>query len=365
MKTLFPVLFSNVLLPSVAVGGLRNKLIIGTSSLCRAVLILGIVSANSQPMADKLGEVTARSLNIRAAPSTEAPVVGGLKRGEQVVLRPVSDGWAEIVVGTGARGYVSRKWIKVIGTTVPARKRDANRSSTPHSGVKHENTYETSSEGVGGLLIVATVFIGLIIYVFSRLSRRDRARGAAETHGWSPTSQRDRERANDFHEPRSHDRQAHVAQLPSVKVDYVIDGDTVIVKKSWRRITIRLDAIDCPEDGQPWGEIATAGLIKLIGGKSVRIEEHGQDRYGRTLGTLYVQNHHNSLWTNVNEKMVAKGHAWVLRRYWDHLPEHRKARLSRLEWWARAKKVGLWNTPNPVPPWRWRRTVLSGKTPGD
>ena len=120
------------------------------------------------------------------------------------------------------------------------------------------------------------------------------------------------------------------------------------------RIRIRLDSIDCPEDGQQWGDIAKFGLIKLIGGREVRLEEHGLDRYDRTLATIYVRHGNDSEWFNVNERMVTLGHAWVMRRYYDHLAKDRQDQLNRLERWARSKKVGLWKTPNPIPPWKWR-----------
>lgn len=145
------------------------------------------------------------------------------------------------------------------------------------------------------------------------------------------------------------------SELQRVKVRYVIDGDTVIVSKAWREIRIRLDAIDCPEDGQDWGNIAKAGLIKLIGGRYVYIEEHGLDKYGRTLATIYLQHGHGTKWVNVNERMVMLGHAWVMRQYYDHLPKSRRDQLNKLESWARSKRVGLWKTSNPVSPWQWRR----------
>ena len=145
-----------------------------------------------------------------------------------------------------------------------------------------------------------------------------------------------------------------IESFPKVKVEHIIDGDTVIVVKGWHKIRIRLDSIDCPEDGQHWGDIAKYGLIKLIGGRKIRIEEHGQDIYERTLATIYVQHGDGSEWMNVNERMVTLGHAWVMRRFYDHLPKDRQDKLNRLERWARSKKVGLWQTPNPIPPWKWR-----------
>lgn len=143
--------------------------------------------------------------------------------------------------------------------------------------------------------------------------------------------------------------------FPEVKVEHIIDGDTVIVVKDWRKIKIRLDSIDCPECDQYWGDTAKYGLIKLIGGQNVRLEEHGKDFHERTLATIYVQHRYGTEWINVNERMVTLGHAWVMRRFYDHLPKERQARLNRLERWARSKKVGLWQKPNPIPPWKWRR----------
>ncbi len=145
-----------------------------------------------------------------------------------------------------------------------------------------------------------------------------------------------------------------IENFPEVKVEHIIDGDTVIVVKDWHQIRIRLDSIDCPEDGQRWGDIAKYGLVKLIGGRKIRLEEHGQDLYERTLATIYVQHGYGSEWMNVNERMVTLGHAWVMRRFYDHLPKDRQDKLNRLERWAKSKKVGLWQKPNPVPPWKWR-----------
>jgi len=127
-----------------------------------------------------------------------------------------------------------------------------------------------------------------------------------------------------------------------------------MVVKDRHKTRIRLDSIDCPEVCQHWGDISKYGLIKLIGGRKVRLERHGQDCHERTLATIYVQHGYESEWMNVNERMVTLGHAWVMRRFYDHLPKDRQDKLNRLERWARSKKVGLWQTPNPMPLWKWR-----------
>jgi micrococcal nuclease len=145
-----------------------------------------------------------------------------------------------------------------------------------------------------------------------------------------------------------------VDDFPKAKALCIIDGDTVIVAKGWSQIKIRLDSIDCPEDGQYWGDTAKYGLIKLIGGRKIHLEEYGLDFHGRTLATIYVRHAYGNEWINVNERMVILGHAWVMRMFYDHLPKDRQDKLNRLESWARSKKVGLWRAPNPIPPWKWR-----------
>ncbi|MFA9421479.1 MAG: thermonuclease family protein [Gammaproteobacteria bacterium] len=152
----------------------------------------------------------------------------------------------------------------------------------------------------------------------------------------------------------SPDSEQNITNLPRFKVKHVIDGDTVIVSTLCSERKIRLDAIDCPEGGQEWGEIATAGLIKLIGGKDVHVEEHEIDCYERIVATLYVRHGDDSEWMNVNERMVTLGHAWVMRKYYKHLPKHRQDKLNQLESWAKSKKVGLWKADTPVPPWNCR-----------
>jgi endonuclease YncB( thermonuclease family) len=147
--------------------------------------------------------------------------------------------------------------------------------------------------------------------------------------------------------------------FPQARLMWVIDGDTVILEIGWSEHKIRLDSIDCPEDGQYWGDIATYGLLKILSKETVRVEEHGIDNYGRTLATLYVWNRKTGDWMNVNERMVTLGHAWVMRRYYNHLPKDRQTKLNQLERWAKSKNIGLWHDPNPIAPWNWRKESAS------
>ena len=86
-----------------------------------------------------------------------------------------------------------------------------------------------------------------------------------------------------------------------VKVDRVVDGDTIVLMDKTR---VRLHGIDTPERDQPYGKQATRALDGLIKTK-VFVEEKDTDRYGRLVGVLYTAEG-----LNVNLAMVCSGHAW-------------------------------------------------------
>jgi len=142
--------------------------------------------------------------------------------------------------------------------------------------------------------------------------------------------------------------------LHEAKIIKVLDGDTVDVQMTkWEEVRVRLECIDCPEGDQPWGDIATAGLVKLIGGRRIYLEVHGHDIYNRVLATIYVMIDKELV--NVNERMVMLGHAWSTVHIYKQLSDNRRTRLSQLQDWARSNNVNLWGTKNPIPPWEWRK----------
>jgi micrococcal nuclease len=126
------------------------------------------------------------------------------------------------------------------------------------------------------------------------------------------------------------------------KVVKVTDGNTLTVLVDRQEIKIRLNAIDAPERGQDFGQKSKEALADLVFGKEVRIETHGKDRYGRTIGDGFVGG------TSVNEKMVEDGWAWNYVKY------SKSHRLADLEKQARAAKRGLWAGNSPVAPWDYR-----------
>ena len=64
----------------------------------------------------------------------------------------------------------------------------------------------------------------------------------------------------------------------TAKVIKVIDGDTIdVLTDDKETIRVRLNGIDAPERGQPFGKDATI-FLGLIAGRTARIETLGEDR---------------------------------------------------------------------------------------
>lgn len=126
------------------------------------------------------------------------------------------------------------------------------------------------------------------------------------------------------------------------KVVNVIDGDTVELRLGSATRVIRLDQIDAPEIGQPWGRRARQGLSRRVAGQQVVAEIAGSDRYERLLATLFVKDQ------NINREMVQSGDAWAYKQYLTD------SRLLDDEAAARTARIGLWRGADPIPPWEWR-----------
>jgi micrococcal nuclease len=130
------------------------------------------------------------------------------------------------------------------------------------------------------------------------------------------------------------------------KCTRVVDGDTIHVVDNGNQLTIRLVGIDAPETshkkrepGQPFSQKSTKYLVSLVLNKMVEMKSYGQDRYGRTLGAVYVNG------MNVNLEMVKAGLAEVYRGspapgfdndpYWE---AEKEARQANREMWVQGDK---------------------------
>ena len=152
-------------------------------------------------------------------------------------------------------------------------------------------------------------------------------------------------------------------QLPvqadmTAKVVSIGDGDTLTVQQSNRKVTIRLACVDATERAQtPWGAESTAKLKGLLPiGQQVRIREVEKDKYGRTVGEVFVGNR------SINLTLVQTGAAVVYRQYLKGCAGNENQYLSA-EQQARSQRIGFWNQANPVMPWDFRRGNGARKPP--
>lgn len=127
------------------------------------------------------------------------------------------------------------------------------------------------------------------------------------------------------------------------KVVGVSDGDTLTVMRSGKGEKVRLHGIDAPEKTQAFGEKARQFTSAACFGKDARVVVHDTDRYGRTVGEVWVGGVCHNL------ALVKAGFAWHYRQY------SKDEAYAQAEAEARKAKAGLWKDANPVAPWEFRR----------
>jgi endonuclease YncB( thermonuclease family) len=134
----------------------------------------------------------------------------------------------------------------------------------------------------------------------------------------------------------------------------VVNGDTFLVDASppyiSGRSSVRLYGVYAPvmkgkgKSGQPYAERAKTILKEKLGKRKIRIFVHELDEEGRQVALVYVDSH------SINEEMLSE------YRY-DQLNED--VRLYQAGTEAQRKRRGLWQGPNPQPPWKYRAAIMS------
>ena len=110
------------------------------------------------------------------------------------------------------------------------------------------------------------------------------------------------------------------------KLDRVVDGDTVdalidVGFDIWFKKRIRFMGLDTWEsrtrdlEEKKLGKLAkerTRQLLEDVSSKSgyFRVKSHGLGKYGRVLGEIFIMDKNGKQW-NVNETLIAEGHAYV------------------------------------------------------
>ncbi|AZS50629.1 thermonuclease family protein [Entomomonas moraniae] len=145
------------------------------------------------------------------------------------------------------------------------------------------------------------------------------------------------------------------------KVVGITDGDTIkCLTDNKKQIKVRLYQIDAPEKKQAFGNKSKQALSDLIFNKHVEIKARGQDKYKRTLGTVFVtelsifyckakQEKPCESKIDVNLKMINQGMAW----YYPFAKKNEQYKQAEEQ--AKKNKVGLWADKAPVAPWEFRK----------
>ena len=142
---------------------------------------------------------------------------------------------------------------------------------------------------------------------------------------------------------------ANAASLQG-KVVGVADGDTVTVLDAQKvQHKIRLQGIDAPEKAQSFGQKSKQSLHEMAHGKQVTVEYQKKDKYGRTVGTVFVNN------IDVCLEQIKRGMAWHYKQYANEQSKEDREIYANAEAIAQTQAVGLWKDKTPVPPWEFRR----------
>lgn len=130
------------------------------------------------------------------------------------------------------------------------------------------------------------------------------------------------------------------------KVVGISDGDTITLLTDQKQsFKVRLSEIDAPEKDQPWGQHSKHALSDLIFSQNITVQSAGEDRYGRVLGAVYLEE------VNINKHMVESGNAWAYTQY------VRDKSYFTLQDKAKSLRVGLWSLSEDkiMAPWEWRK----------
>ena len=132
------------------------------------------------------------------------------------------------------------------------------------------------------------------------------------------------------------------------RVVKVYDGDTItLLDKDMQQHRIRFYGIDAPEKSQSFGKRSQENLASMIAGKMVNVDVQAEDRYGRSVGIVYLDD------VDINKRQVADGYAWAYMQYGGEIYKNDELR-------AREKKLGMWTDPNIEMPSEYRKRQKNG-----
>jgi endonuclease YncB( thermonuclease family) len=141
------------------------------------------------------------------------------------------------------------------------------------------------------------------------------------------------------------------------RVIEVNDGDVLTVFNLNRPVRIKLLAVDAPEAGQAFGDVAKKHLTDLVYDRSVVVEYSGISGDGRLVGRVMLDN------VDIGAQMIRDGAAWFDASNHDRLKAADREVYQQSERAARSERRGLWQAENPIAPWEFVRAQTLRRNP--
>lgn len=130
----------------------------------------------------------------------------------------------------------------------------------------------------------------------------------------------------------------------------VTDGDTLVVLDEDKvQHKVRLAGIDAPEKKQAFGSRAQQALASAVHRRTVVLDWHKKDRYGRLVAKVLLDDR------DVGLDLVTAGLAWHYKAYEQEQVPADRVGYAEGERVARQRRTGLWLDTAPVAPWDFRR----------
>ncbi len=127
----------------------------------------------------------------------------------------------------------------------------------------------------------------------------------------------------------------------------VLSADTVEVVWTDTPISVCLAGIDAPELQQTHGTEARRHVEGMLQSRRVRVRLRGLDSppYCERFGQVLLQGQ------DVSRRLLEAGWCWLCSdtAFQSSIPELREAERE-----ARQRRIGLWKSPEPTPPWVFR-----------
>lgn len=141
------------------------------------------------------------------------------------------------------------------------------------------------------------------------------------------------------------------------RVIEVNDGDVITVFNLNRPVRIKLLAVDAPEAGQAFGDVAKNHLSALVHDKSVVIEYWGIAADGSLVGRVMLDK------TDIGAQMIRDGAAWFDANNQGRLSDADREVYQQSEQAARSERRGLWQAQDAIAPWEFVRAQAVRRNP--